>query len=183
MVPRWGGRLLLLSLLAYLIHAARDDRGADPDPVAVPGLSFLAAGAWLIFGLAALMIGARLLVDGAVAIARDLGLSEAFIGLTIVAIGTSLPELATSVTAALRRQSAIAIGNVIGSNIFNALGILGATAVIAPLNVAPRFAALDIPIALGVAVVLSLLLWRGGVGRWSACGLLASYAAYLSLTA
>ena len=124
------------------------------------------SGLWVVGGLIALMIGARLLVDGAVSIARGYGISEAFIGLTIVAVGTSLPELATSLIAAFRRQSEIAIGNIVGSNIFNVLGILGLTAVIAPVPVAPRFLSFDLPILIAVSLVLTLLLLtRPVIGR------------------
>jgi len=126
------------------------------------------------------MLGARFLVDGAVNIARGYGISEAFIGLTIVAIGTSLPELATSLVAALRRQSEIAIGNIVGSNIFNVLGILGVTALIAPIPVADRFLMLDLPAMILVSGLLTaLLLVRPQIGRGAGAGLLLGYAAYL----
>jgi Ca2+/Na+ antiporter len=90
-----------------------------------------------------LMFGARFLVVGPVSIVRGFGVSESFIGLTIVAVDTSLPELATSIIAAFRRQSGIAIGNIVGSNIFNVLGILGVTALIKPVPVADRFLTFD----------------------------------------
>ena len=88
----------------------------------------------VVAGLALLVFGARLLVDNATSIARRLGVGEAVIGLTIVAAGTSLPELATSVVAALRRQTDIAIGNIVGSNIFNVLGIAGIAGLCAPID-------------------------------------------------
>ena len=113
-------------------------------------------------------------------IARDFGVSEAFIGLTIVAVGTSLPELATSLIAAFRRQSEIAIGNIIGSNIFNILGILGATAIIAPIPVAARFLTFDLPIMIAVSGVLTVLLvTRPSIGRGMGLLLLIAYAAYV----
>ena len=121
---------------------------------------------YLFCGLAILMFGVRLLVNGSVSIARGFGASEAFIGLTIVAVGTSLPELATSVIAALRRQSEIAIGKIVGSNIFNALGILGMTALIKPIPIAEGFLTFDLPIMIAVSLVLNaLLLTRPGIGR------------------
>ncbi|HSG57244.1 MAG TPA: sodium:calcium antiporter, partial [Paracoccaceae bacterium] len=144
-----------------------------PASVAISGL-------WVVGGLIALMLGARFLVDGSVSIARGYGISEAFIGLTIVAIGTSLPELATSLIAALRRQSEIAIGNIVGSNIFNILGILGLTAVITPVPVAPRFLAFDLPILIAVSLVLTLLLvTRPVIGRMVGVAMLLAYAAYV----
>jgi cation:H+ antiporter len=131
-------------------------------------------------GLVCLVLGARFLVDGAVAVARDLGISEAFIGLTVVAVGTSLPELATSFVAALRRQSAIAVGNVIGSNIFNVLGILGLTAAISPLHVTPRFLTFDLPIVLVASLVLIVLLRRDQIGRLAGLAMVAAYAGYVA---
>lgn len=135
---------------------------------------------WVGLGLGALMLGAGWLVDGAVSIARDAGISEAFIGLTIVAIGTSLPELATSLVAAFRRQSDIAIGNIVGSNIFNVLGILGVTAMVAPIPVAERFLTFDLPVMIAASALLTvLLLWRPAIGRGTGVLLLAGYALYL----
>ena len=100
-----------------------------------------------------LVVDARLLVDAASEIACGFGVSGAAIGLTVVAIGTSLPELATSVIAALRRRTEIALGNVVGSNIFNLLGILGTTAAIAPIReVDPRFLAVDFSWMMGVSL-------------------------------
>jgi len=131
-------------------------------------------------GLVALMLGARFLVDGAVAIARGYGISEAFIGLSIVAVGTSLPELATSLIAALRRQSEIAIGNIVGSNIFNLLGILGVTALITPIPVASRFLSFDLPVLIAVSLVLCVLLvTRPVIGRGVGVAMLVGYAAYI----
>ena len=119
------------------------------------------------------------MVDGAVTIARTFGVSEAFIGLTIVAVGTSLPELATSLIAALRKQSEIAIGNIVGSNIFNILGILGLTAVIAPIPVASRFITFDLPVMIAVSLVLTLLLRRPVIGRGIGIVMLIGYAGYV----
>ena len=90
-------------------------------------------------GLVVLVIGARLLVTSSTELARSFGVSEAVIGLTIVAVGTSLPELATSLIAALRKQTEIAVGNIVGSNIFNIFGILGVTALIDPIPASPRW--------------------------------------------
>ena len=119
------------------------------------------------------------MVDGAVTIARTFGVSEAFIGLTVVAVGTSLPELATSLIAALRRQSEIAIGNIVGSNIFNILGILGLTAIIAPIPVASRFLTFDLPIMIAASLVLTLLLRRQTVGRGIGIVMLVAYGGYV----
>lgn len=181
-IPRLAGVALVAGLAAYLVWAYLAPRGTPEPDVAAPPKPVWQALAWLLFGLAALMLGARLLVDGAVNIAQAFGLSEAFIGLTIVAVGTSLPELATSCIAALRRQSDIAIGNIVGSNIFNVLGILGATAIITPIPVADRFLVLDLPVMLAASGLLALLLLvRSGVGRSGGAALLLAYGAYLWL--
>jgi cation:H+ antiporter len=177
---RLPGLVLVAGLAAYLVWAylqpGRDAVADDAAPVRPLWQSAL----WAALGLAALMLGARFLVDGAVSIARSFGVSEAFIGLTIVAVGTSLPELATSLIAAFRRQSDIAIGNIVGSNIFNVLGILGVTALIAPIPVAGRFLTFDLPVMIGVSALLTaLLLLRPAIGRVAGLCLLLAYAAYV----
>ena len=130
-------------------------------------------------GLALLVLGANLLVDGSVDVARRFGLSEAVIGLTIVAIGTSMPELATSVVAAFRGEGDIAIGNVVGSNIFNVLGILGAAALVQPLEI-EGISPVDLA-AMTLVAALLLPLMRTGfrLVRWEGGLLLALYAAYV----
>jgi cation:H+ antiporter len=182
-IGRPAGVMLLAGLIGYLVWAylrpgdmAQDDALSAEKPKAF--ISVL----WVIAGFVALLFGARFLVEGAVSIARDAGLSEAFIGLTIVAVGTSLPELATSVVAAFRRQSEIAIGNVIGSNIFNVLGILGVTAVIQPIPVASRFISFDLPVMIALSLVITaLLLTRPVIGRAMGIMFLIGYAAYVVL--
>ena len=177
---RVAGLALFAGLLIYLVQAYRSSV-PEPEEEGLPAPASLPASLlWVALGLVALMTGARFLVDGAVAIARGHGISEAFIGLTIVAVGTSLPELATSLIAALRRQSEIAIGNIVGSNIFNILGILGATAMIATIPVAPRFLTFDLPVMIGVSAVLAgLLVMRPVVGRGVGGVMLLAYAAYV----
>jgi cation:H+ antiporter len=177
-VGRLAGLALIAGLAAYLWVAFRsaDDSGAEVlAAMSVPKALLIVA-----LGLVGLLAGARFLVDGAVGLARAAGLSEAFIGLSVVAVGTSLPELATSVIAALRRQSALALGNVVGSNIFNVLGILGITALVAPVPVEGRFLTFDLPVMLAVSVALAAILWRGGrIGRVAGVGLLVAYGVYL----
>lgn len=180
-VGRASGFLLVAGLAVYLIWAYRQpgDAMAEEDGTPVPASTFVSV-LWVLAGLVALMAGARFLVDGAVNIARGYGISEAFIGLTIVAIGTSLPELATSLIAAFRRQSAIAIGNIVGSNIFNVLGILGVTALITPIPVASRFITFDLPVMIAVSLILTaLLLSRPVIGRGIGVVMLIGYVTYL----
>lgn len=180
-VGRLSGALLVAGLAVYLVWAYLKPGVAVIEEEGVPAPSSLPVSVlWVAGGLIALMLGARFLVDGAVAIARGYGISEAFIGLSIVAVGTSLPELATSLIAALRRQSEIAIGNIIGSNIFNVLGILGVTALITPIPVASRFLSFDLPVLIAVSLVLcALLVTRPVVGRGVGVAMLAGYAAYM----
>ncbi|MGY9046710.1 hypothetical protein P775_04910 [Puniceibacterium antarcticum] len=180
-VTRLSGLVLFGGLLAYLVWAYRTPGAPEAEEEGLkPPASIPVSVVWVAGGLVALMFGARFLVDGAVSIARGYGMSEAFIGLTIVAIGTSLPELATSLIAALRRQSEIAIGNIIGSNIFNLLGILGVTALIAPVPVAMRFLTFDLPVMIAASLVLcALLLARSMIGRRVGIAMLASYGAFV----
>jgi cation:H+ antiporter len=130
-------------------------------------------------GLVALVFGARFLVDAAVQVATALGVSELVIGLTIVAAGTSLPEVAASVIATARGQRDIAVGNVIGSNIFNTLCILGAAAAARPVPVPASALAFDLPVMVVVSLACLPVLFRGGmIARWEGLLFLAYYAAY-----
>lgn len=143
----------------------------------------------IALGLALLVIGANWFVAGAIALARTFGVSELVIGLTIVAAGTSMPEVATSVVAALRGERDIAVGNIVGSNIFNILCVLGASAVIAPQGVAVSSQALwfDVPVMIAVAVACWPIFYTGlTIARWEAMLFLiyyALYTLYLSLVA
>lgn len=178
---RVAGGVLVTALIGYLIWAYLQPGDAVEEDInaSAPSAAWISV-LWVVGGLVVLMFGARFLVDGSVSIARGFGVSEAFIGLTIVAVGTSLPELATSVIAAFRRQSEIAIGNIVGSNIFNVLGILGITALIKPIPVADRFLTFDLPIMIAVSLVLTaLLLTRPVIGRGVGLAGLVGYAVYV----
>jgi cation:H+ antiporter len=136
----------------------------------------------VVAGIAALVLGARFLVDGAVRIAELAGMSERVIGLTIIAAGTGLPELATSIVAALRKQTQIAVANVIGSNIFNILGTLGIISVVEPTTVAPAIASSDMVWMLAFSACLFPIMHRGfRIVRAEGILLLAGYAVYLWL--
>jgi len=164
-----NGLALLAALALYLGLLLRQSRhSARPRPpsddsrpkTGAPWLSSLSV---MIVGLAMLVFAGHLLLDAAVEIADDLGLSERIIGLTIIAVSTSLPELATSLIAALRGQRDIAVGNVIGSNLFNLLGVLGFTALVAPtpLSVSPNALDFDLPVMLGVAILCLPVFYSG----------------------
>ena len=132
----------------------------------------------VIVGLACIIYGGDLTVDKATVVAKLWGLSDRFIGLTVVAIGTSLPELFTSVMAAIKKNPDIAIGNVVGSNIFNILFILSITSLIIPINFAPSFL-IDTAISLACAVLLLVLSLKGGrLKRWGGIIMLLSYGGY-----
>jgi cation:H+ antiporter len=133
-------------------------------------------------GMAAVLVGAELLVRGAIVVAREYGLSEAVIGLTLVAVGTSLPELVTSVMAAWRKHADVAFGNIIGSCIFNVLGILGVTALVAPLPVPLSIAMFDVWVAALAAIMLVVFAMTGWrIGRREGAILLAGYVLYIAL--
>ena len=181
-----GGALLavLIGFTAYLYTSARTgsdtaEAEAGVDENQVPG-GLAVAVPVLLVGLTGIVWGAELMVDGAVGLARLWGLSEAVIALSLVAIGTSLPELAVSMVAALRGHAALAVGNIIGSNISNILLILGGTALVAPLPISADMAVRDIPIMCAVA---GLGLWFMASGRRMTRGegafCLALYGAYM----
>src|SRR5690606_17791696 len=133
----------------------------------------------IVVGLTALSIGAPLLVDASLVFARTLGVSELVIGVTVVAVGTSLPELATSLLAVWRDEADIAVGNVVGSNIFNILGILGLAGLVSPLAMNPGLFRLELPVMLAVSILLAPILATGlRTGRIEGALLLAGYALF-----
>lgn len=189
-ISRWSGILLLVLLGAYLVYTYVTEKRAQDASAAMhaaeaaevrPRHMSIGLGLLATFGgIAAVVFGASLLVGAAVVIARDIGLSETVIGLTLVAVGTSLPELVTSVMAAIRRHGDVAFGNVVGSNIFNILGIAGTTAVVAPIDVPPEIVQLDIWVMVGTALLLVVFAttgWR--VSRREGGVFLALYGLYL----
>jgi cation:H+ antiporter len=195
-VSRLDGLALLAGLVAYTVFSIRVSR-TDPGPLAAAAeparprhAHGLAANVALVaLGLAGLVAGSRWLVAGAVEIAQAVGLSELIIGITIVAAGTSLPEVATSVLAAARGERDIAVGNVVGSNLFNLLGVLGAAATLAPSGVAVSDAALrfDLPVMVATSVACLPVFFVGGrIERWEGAlfvGYWAAYTAFLILDA
>lgn len=177
-IGRVEGAILLAALAVYLWRALGRDAASEP----VPEIPDMGAGRIALFlgaGLATLIGGAWLLVEGATGIARGFGVGETLIGLTIVAVGTSLPELATSVIAARRGEAGLALGNVLGSNVFNILAILGLTAVIVPIPVPADLSMLDLALVAGTAALLLAALAMGRIGRGMGLAFLAVYAGYL----
>ena len=184
------GALYLAILAAILWDQGREAMMHRSSPVAVeleelegadPEMRWWKILLFLALGLVGLPLGSDLLVDGAVAIATVLGVSDAVIGLTLVAVGTSLPELATTVVAAIRRQADVALGNVIGSNIFNLLAIIGIASFVAPIPVAETFLRFDLWVMAASSALLALFFGTSGrnmTKRWGAL-FLGSYAVYL----
>lgn len=185
--------IFLLALLAYLSWAYLTERSSSSPPAdlhraeaeelsKLPQSVFWIVAAVLL-GLLLLIGGSHVLLIGAVGIANHFGMSEAVIGLTLVAVGTSLPELSISVIAAIRRHADVAVGNILGSNIFNLLGILGVSALLQPLPVHSRILQFDQWVMFGTALVLVLFLYTGGrLSRVEGSLLLAGYGVYVGLS-
>ncbi|WP_185804508.1 calcium/sodium antiporter [Pontivivens nitratireducens] len=187
----WHG-VALLAALAYVLfdayrsaHAARH-AGMDPKEElaeledAEPDMPVLKIALFLIVGLVGLPLGANLLIEGAEAIAIRLGVSEAVIGLTLVAVGTSLPELATTIMATLRRQADVVLGNVIGSNVFNLLAIMGVASFFGPLALPAGFLVFDLWVMLGSSLLLIpfVLGWFNVTRIWGVA-FVAAYVGYV----
>ena len=184
------GLVMLTGLVIVMIWLARlGMRSAATDPMAadyaaeIPQhVSMKGAVFWLVIGLATLLIGAELLVDGAIEVARTLGVSEVVIGVTLVAIGTSLPELAVSLVSALKGEYGLAIGNIVGSNIFNLLAVIGIAATLAPSALAPSVLSLHIFIMVALTLVLFAMTYdydgKSNLSRLEGVALLTAYIAY-----
>jgi cation:H+ antiporter len=191
----WSGLILLSALSVVLFIAFREARNhrrngkacaAEDDleeiEEADPNMPYWRVGVYLLLGLIGLPLGADLLVDNSTVIARTYGVSETVIGLTLVAIGTSLPELATTVMAAMRRQADVALGNVIGSNMFNLLAIVGIATFVGPISVDPEFLEFDLWVMLAASLLLvPFVFFKQDITRAWGVGLSALYLAYLAV--
>jgi len=178
---RFDGILLLAGFAVFMIYSLRQTKnGQDAAPTEEKQLNPWLSVLYIALGLVGLVIGSNLFVDHASSLALALGISEGVVGLTVVAGGTSLPELATSVVAARKGQSAIAIGNVIGSNVFNILLILGLTATISPLQI-EGITTIDMAVMLlSVVLVWLFSFTRYTVERWEGAVLVGGYLVYLA---
>lgn len=164
------------ALLLANTDGEKDVEGADPD---MPWWQIIV---FIVLGLIGLPLGADLLVDNASIIAQRYGVTDAVIGLTLVALGTSLPELATTVMAALRRQADVALGNVIGSNMFNLLAIIGITTLVGPIPVEPEFLKFDLWVMLGASLlIIPFVFFKQDIGRVSGVLLTGLYLAYVTI--
>lgn len=192
-ISRLDGALFFGGIVGYtwllIRHGRRDARAPKSHDAQVTGALGGGARSWVndagfvLVGLALLVLGSRWLIDGSIELAIALGVSELVIGLTIVAVGTSLPEVATSVMATIRGERDIAVGNVVGSNIFNILAVLGLSAIVAPdgVRVAPAALTFDIPVAIAVAIACLPIFFSGyRIARWEGVLFLGYYGAYMA---
>jgi cation:H+ antiporter len=188
-IARWQGVLMILMLAGLTFYNFQKERHNGSDDVFVEEAEEFAekaprtvgrAALVFLLGIVGVLFGADFLVKGAVALARDFGVPEEVIGLTVVAVGTSLPELATAVIAAWRRHSDVALGTVFGANIYNILGIMGVVATISPVPVPPQMLRFDLWVLLGITCVLGLWVrYFKRISRLSGAVFLALYAAYV----
>lgn len=187
---RLDALLFMTGLVGYLVWAYRTEsrqggavaevHAAEADELKLVPLGVPATVASLVGGLVLLVVGSRVLLTGAIGIAETAGIPEAVIGLTLVAVGTSLPEFAVSILAVLRGHTDVAVGNILGSNIFNLLGILGVSALLQPLPVATRVLEFDQWVMLGSAVLLLIFLYTGRrLSRLEGGTMLAIYIGYI----
>ena len=179
-ISRWEGGVMLLVFSVYLFYCFKSDSKDEFSETRQATLSFPKAIALTLTGLAGLIFGGDLFVDSATALARQIGVSDKFIAVTILAGGTSLPELATSLTAAIRGKEQLALGNILGSNVFNAMLILGLSSIITPLSFA-SMTVVDIAALLLSSILL--LIWaytgrRNRIDRWEGAAMLLCYVAY-----
>jgi cation:H+ antiporter len=186
------GMVLLTGLLIVMVWLTRLGlRSADNDPIKqdfeaeIPkNVKTWAAILWLILGLVMLLAGAELLVEGAVAIARAAGITEVVIGITLVAVATSLPELAVTVVSTLRGEYGLAIGNIVGSNIFNLLAVIGIAGVIEPAQLPPSVLTLHIFVMVAFTLVLFAMTYdydnKGRISRFEGLSLTTAYFAYMA---
>lgn len=184
----WHGLILLAGLAVVLgdaVRASMAHRNAQCDDLddleeADPDMAWWKVILYLALGLVGLPLGASLLVESATVIATEYGVSDTVIGLTLVAVGTSLPELATTVMAAFRRQADVAIGNVIGSNVFNLLAIIGIAVFVGPIPVDPEILGFDLWVMLAASAILAPFVFlRLPMGRLVGVGFSALYAGYI----
>lgn len=180
----------LAVFVGIMIWMAKLDNKQQPDPLEQEveseleehAMSPFQAGLWLVGGLIFLILSSRLLVWGAVSVARDLGVSDLIIGLTIVAIGTSLPELASSIIAARKGEHDLAVGNIIGSNLFNTLAVVGLAGAIQPMPIPSEIIARDWMLMMGLTIALFAFSYdregRGSISRRNGACLIAVYAGY-----
>ena len=181
-ISRFEGGFLFIGLLFYLVVCIKNPTDDQSDGENKLEFSIFKSAVYVLAGIFALSFGANFFVDGAIYLARFFGISEVVIGMSVVALGTSLPELATSAMAAFKKQSSISVGNIVGSNIFNILSILGITALFSPIDSPTNILNFEMPymVAYGLVLILIAKLPQP-VHRLSSCLLLLSYFLFIYL--
>lgn len=173
---------LIIGYIVWSVYSSRRKSAKKKEVFPSPAMKILPAIGLVVLAVAGLYFGAEWLVKGASNLAIDWGVSERVVGISVVAFGTSVPELATSLAASVKKEMDISIGNIIGSNIFNVFSILGITALLKPLNVSPTVVSFDMVWMVAVAVLLILFmlpLSRGVLSRWKGAILLMVYIVYI----
>ncbi len=175
--------MVFISLyLFYSVYKSRQKMGRSGEIILAPDMKMISAIGLLSIAAIGLYFGSELLVKGVIEIAKGFNISERVIGISVVAFGTSVPELATSIIAALKKETAISIGNIIGSNIFNILAILGITSILKPIGVSQELISVDIWWMIGVAILLLLTLLpmkRSIITRWEGLIMICTYILYM----
>ncbi len=186
-ISRLEGGVLVSLLAGYIIMAVVRSRGAARSEVKLeegPVMKWWVAGIIFLVSCVGLAFGADLLVDNVALIAEEVGISKRVVSITMVAVGTSIPEVATSVIAALKKETEISVGNIIGSNIMNILSVLGFTSLVSPIKVSDEIAGFDIPWMLGVSFLFLLLMLpaaRSRITRWEGSFMIIIYLLYIYL--
>lgn len=180
----WNGSVLLGFLAIFLIYnfleAKKDENPADDIPTQLANSQWWVVISVLAAGLTAIAYGAEFLMSGAVDVARIMGVSEEIIGVTVIAVGTSMPEMATSCVAAFRRQNGIALGNVIGSNIWNIVFVMGATSVITDVKVADQFILFDVWVMMfATFMLLPIMMFKNKISRFEGLLMFLCFIAYM----
>jgi cation:H+ antiporter len=178
-IHRWGGAILLLLLIAYIWLVLKEREEPDEELKKLAPRSTLVTVVFLVVAIACLYFGSRFSVESAVSLARRAHVSEWIVGVSVVALGTSLPELITSAVAAVRGRHAIAVGNVIGSNIFNIYFVLGGASLISPLAVSQKVVMFDLPFLFALGLILLFIVSDRRMSRQTGFSLLLTYIAFL----
>ena len=186
-ISRLEGGVLVTLLAGYIVLSVVRSRGAEKQESLAeegPFMKWWVAGIMFLGSCVGLAIGADLLVDNVALIAEEMGISKRVVSITMVAVGTSIPEVATSVIAALKKETEISVGNIIGSNIMNILSVLGFTSLVSPISVSEEIVGFDIPWMLGVTVLMLLLMLpaaRSRITRWEGSFMIIIYLLYIYL--
>lgn len=179
LLPRWGGFAMVATIIIYIVYQYRASKLGVGDEEDDEDVGSSRPGLMLGLGILTLLVGSELLVQGAVAGGVALGVPEAVIGMTMIAFGTSLPELTACVAAARKNQSDMIVGGIIGSNIFNIFSVMAFSAIAKPLVIDSRFAQFDLAIVIGVTLIFAIfLLFTGRIGRLVGAGMAFSYLAF-----